>query len=327
MLKTKTIALYLLLILGVLLISNKQNNTIPENKKKMPETDIELGEILFTDPILSSDQTVSCASCHKPENAFADDVAQSMGVNSSPTPRNTPTATYMSKRVHFFWDGRASSLEQQALGPITGAGEMNLPIKEAVKRLQESEYYQAAFRKIYNTPPDSLTMVKAIASFERTLETYDSAYDRYLKGDENALSESAFRGLKLFSRENTCAASACHSGDDFSQDSLVNINVNAEKDLGRFGITKSKDDLGKFKVPHLRNIAITAPYMHDGSKKTLREVVEFYNDMNNFPQIGNSHEAVKHQRTRPMTNEEIEDVVEFMKALTDARYESKFKKN
>ena len=204
---------------------------------------------------------------------------------------------------------------------------MNLPIAEAVRRLRVNEYYQEAFKKIYNTQPDSITLVKSIAAFERTLETYDSAYDRFLKGDENALSEAAFKGMKIFNQNNTCAAPACHSGNDFSQDSLVNINVNESKDLGRFMITKKKADIGKFKVPHLRNIALTAPYMHDGSKKTLREVVEFYNDMNNFPQNGNSHEAVKHQRIKSLNDSEIDNIVEFMNALTDARYEKKNNKN
>lgn len=286
----------------------------------LSRTEEQLGERLFNDPILSADSTVSCASCHKADFAFADNIAFSMGVNSIPTGRNTPSAMYMAKRLHFFWDARAATLEQQASGPITAPGEMNMPLNKAIGRLQASPYYREAFQNVYNALPDSAYLVMAIARFERTLEKYDSPYDRFLKGDDEAMSESAIRGFNLFFKQSTCSAPACHSGDDFSSDSLVNINVNEKNDVGRFKITNDSSDIGKFKVPHLRNVAVTAPYMHDGSVKTLREVVVFYNTMTNFPLNGHSHQSVKHQRPRPLTENEINDLVEFMKALTDSRY-------
>lgn len=286
----------------------------------LPQTEVQLGAQLFNDPILSADSTISCASCHKAEFAFADNVAFSMGINSLPTGRNTPSAMYMSRRLHFFWDARAATLEHQASGPITAPGEMNMPLGNAVARLKANSYYRSAFQRVYGALPDSAYLVMAIATFERTLEKYDSPYDRFLKGDDNAMSESAIRGFNLFFKQNTCSAPACHSGEDFSSDSLVNININEKRDLGRFNITADSADIGKFKVPHLRNVAVTAPYMHDGSVKTLRDVVVFYNDMTNFPLNGRGHQSVKHQRPRPLTETDVDDLVEFMKALTDSRY-------
>lgn len=318
------IASWLVIILmGLMAMSS--DSAINLNQQTLPASEVELGAMLFNDPILSADSTLSCASCHRPDFAFADVLPFSFGVNGTPTRRNTPSAMYMSKRIHFFWDGRASTLEQQASGPITAPGEMNLPLLRAITRLNRSPYYRSAFQKIYKSLPDSTGLVTAIAAFERTLELYDSPYDRFLKGDDDAMSASAIRGFNLFFKQSTCSAPACHTGNDFSSDSLVNLNVNSKSDLGRHDITRHAADVGKFKVPHLRNVAVTAPYMHDGSIKTLQDVIVFYNDMNNFPLSSLAHPSVKHQRPRPLTNSEVDDLVEFMKALTDSKYQDKIR--
>ncbi len=318
------IASWLIIVLmGLMAMSSD----LPVNStlQSLPASEVELGTMLFNDPLLSADSSISCASCHRADFAFADVIALSFGVNGTATKRNTPSAMYMSKRAHFFWDGRASTLEQQASGPITAPGEMNLPLLRAITRLNRNPYYRLAFQKIYKRLPDSTSLVTAIAAFERTLEPYDSPYDRFLKGNDDAMSASAIRGFNLFYKQSTCAAPACHTGDDFSSDSLVNLNVNSKDDMGRYGITSHAADMGKFKVPHLRNVAVTAPYMHDGSVKTLRDVIVFYNDMNNFPLASLAHPSVKHQRPRPLTNSEVDDLVEFMKALTDSKYQDKIR--
>ncbi|CAA9339384.1 MAG: Cytochrome c551 peroxidase [uncultured Cytophagales bacterium] len=288
--------------------------------EELPKTSVQLGERLFKDPILSGDSTLSCASCHKPELAFADNQAFSMGTGGVPTLRNSPSVTYSANRLHFFWDGRAKSLEEQAAGPITNPHEMNLSMREAVVRVQRDPFYRQAFRGVFGAAPDSMYICRAIADFERTLTAYDSPYDRFLAGDENALSESALRGLRLFFKENTCANEPCHAGPDFSSDSLVSLGIHSPADPGLFSRTGKPEDRGRFKTPPLRNVAVTAPYMHDGSQRTLREVVVFYNDMDNFPIESNVHHLLKAQRTRPLDEGEIADMVEFMKALTDSRY-------
>jgi cytochrome c peroxidase len=310
--------LILLIGTGFYLASFKNNNY----NRTLPSTSAELGAILFKDKILSGNKTVSCASCHNPDFAFADTAAFSRGVNGHLTGRNTPTAMYLQNSRALFWDGRAASLEQQASGPITNKHEMNLNLAVGIKRLNASAFYLSAFKKIYGRRADSVLLVRALADYERTLNYYDSPYDRWLKGNDTAMNDAAIRGFDLFFRKNSCGNSACHRGENFSSDSLVNIGIFDEKDRGLFDLTKNHADVGKFKSPTLRNVALTAPYMHNGKHKTLTEVIEYYNDMKNFPLDGNTHADVKEQREKPLTKSEINDMVEFLKALTDYRFAS-----
>jgi cytochrome c peroxidase len=279
-----------------------------------------LGERLFFDPILSRDRTVSCASCHKPEYAFADNVAFSAGVRGQRGTRNTPSAANTAGRIDFFWDGRAASLEEQALGPIANPGEMDLPLHEAVERLNSDASYADAFRKVFGSPATEKTLAKAIAAFERTLETADTPYDRYNAGDDTALSDSAKRGRLLFIGKANCAS--CHSGEDFTADRLKNIglfNGQDHADEGRAAITKDPTHLGLFKIPSLRNVAVTAPYMHNGMFKTLREVVDYYNTPDAF--VKNSINRDKALATPlQLTAAESGDLVAFLEALTDDRF-------
>lgn len=280
----------------------------------------ELGKRLFFDPILSSDRTVSCASCHKPEHAFADDQPLSKGVGGALGKRNTPSVMNSTARVSFFWDGRAATLEQQALGPIENPLEMNLPVAEALKRINEHADYASAFQRLFGGPADEKSLGRALAAFQKTLETANSPYDRFNQGDDNAISESAKRGRLLFIGKGNCAT--CHSGEDFTSDRFENIGLFNGKDLhdrGRADVTKLDRDAGLFKVPTLRNVAITAPYMHNGMFATLREVLEYYNEPDHRVPDAVGRDA-KLDRPLGLTSSEIEDLEQFLRALTDDRF-------
>ena len=228
-------------------------------------TDVQLGEKLFFDPVLSTDHSISCASCHKPEFAFADNKAFSDGVNGKKTARNTPSVMNMGMRDAFFWDGRAASLEEQVIGPIQNPNEMNLPFAEAVKRVKASKQYQQFFKQVYGKLPDSAGIVKSIAAFERTLETDQTPSDRWLNDLPNALTAQQIRGRELFTAERTKCFD-CHFTPDLTSDEFRNIGLfNGQElnDSGRYLITRNPNDIGKFKIPGLRNVAMTAPYMHN----------------------------------------------------------------
>lgn len=281
-----------------------------------------LGEKLFFDPILSRDRTVSCASCHKPEHAFADNVALSRGVDGQHGNRNTPSAANVAGRLDFFWDGRASSLEQQAVGPIANPKEMDLPLTEAVQRLNADADYASRFAKVFGGPATEKNLAKAIAEFERTLETANTPYDRYVAGDDNALSESAKRGRLLFIGRANCAS--CHSGEDFTADRHKNIGLFNERELndpGRAGVTNDPTHRGLFKIPSLRNVAVTAPYMHNGMFATLRDVVEYYNAPDKVVKGSVNRDKALDQPIN-LSSDEVSDLVAFLESLTDDRFTS-----
>jgi cytochrome c peroxidase len=281
-------------------------------------TAIELGKKLFFDPILSSDSSVSCASCHKPEYGFADNQAFSTGVNGRKTKRNTPSVLNMKNRTAFFWDGRASTLAEQALGPITNPDEMNLPINQAIQRLKNHSFYSQAFREVFGKDVDSITLGKALAAFEETLEIEETRMDQYLMGNENALNDSEKRGLELFNGKAGCLE--CHFGPDFTNDQFKNIGLYSGKpneDPGRYLVTKNKKDKGKFKVPGLRNVIYTAPYMHDGRFKTLEEVIDYYNN----PDIANPKHKNRDKLIKPLnlTAQEKKDLINFLKSASSEK--------
>ncbi|MBX2897342.1 MAG: c-type cytochrome [Cyclobacteriaceae bacterium] len=285
-----------------------------------PTTVAELGEKLFFDPILSKDRTISCASCHKREFAFADNTAFSAGINGIPTRRNTPSVANLSGRLQLFWDGRVNSLEEQALKPIESPNEMSLPIAEAVDRLQQNEVYSRLFKKLFKSAPTADLLAKAIAEFERTLETADSPYDRFIDGNESAMSEAAIRGRLLFIGKANCAN--CHAGDDFTADRFKNIGLYNGKELndrGRFEVTQDSLQLGLFRIPGLRNVALTAPYMHNGMFSTLREVLDYYNRPDEI--ISDAiHRDLSLSKPLQLSEQEIHDLEEFLKALTDNQF-------
>jgi cytochrome c peroxidase len=280
----------------------------------------ELGEKLFSDPILSRGKAISCASCHLPAFAFADTAAFSIGDKGTRVARNSPALTNLSGRTDFFWDGRAASLEDQVLGPLAARDEMDLPIEEAVARLKKDTYYNAAFQKIFKAEVNAKNVLSAIAAFERTLETIDTPYDRYLDGDEKALSAAAVRGRMLFIGKANCAL--CHSGEDFTADRFKSIGLFNGKELtdaGRFKITGDSAHIGLFKVPGLRNVAVTAPYMHNAMFKTLREVVQYYNTPDKF--VNNSiNRDLSLGSNLNLSEGDVDDIVAFLEALTDDRF-------
>lgn len=295
-----------------------------ENKpiQKEPVTKEDLGELLFSDPILSQNNQISCASCHIPEYAFSDTSAFSTGVNGKIGTRNTPSAMNQDARSFFFHDGRAQTLEEQAAGPIENPVEMSLPLGEAVKKLNKNEAYISYFKKIYNKRPDRESILDAIASFERTLETSNSPFDRYMRDDTNAISASAKRGQHIFNVKGKCFD--CHFGPDFTGDEFKNIglyNGDELKDAGRYEITKDKADIGKFKVPGLRNIAVTAPYMHNGMFKTMREVIDYYDTPQKFIHGGTNVDTLL-SKPLNLTEQDKEDLLEFLKSLTDDRFKA-----
>jgi cytochrome c peroxidase len=284
-------------------------------------SEIDLGKKLFFDPILSQDRSISCGSCHKPEFAFADNRSFSRGVNDSLGKRNTPSVMNMASRSHFFYDGRASSLEEQAIGPIENPIEMNLSIDSAVYRLQHSEVYELLFDKIFKEEPTKENLASALASFQRSLESDGSApHDMWINDIEPmALSTSQQRGRELFLGKAKCFD--CHFGPDFTGDEFRNIGLYDEreyKDKGRFDITKDTADLGKFKVPGLRNVALTAPYMHDGSIETLEEVIDFYSDLYMFVPNSINLDTIMRDPLKLSVTEK-EDLVNFLHSLTDEK--------
>lgn len=292
----------------------------PAEPNKEPQTRAQLGEQLFFDPILSSDRTISCASCHKPEFAFADTARLSRGVNGQFTDRNTPSAMNLAGRIHLFWDGRASSLEVQALQPIAAPNEMNLPIAEAVARLEQQPVYATAFRRLFKSKPTEKTLAEALAAYERTLETSNTPYDRFVNGDNQALSASAQRGRLLFIGKANCAN--CHAGEDFTADRFKNIGLYDGKtltDAGRFRVTNDSTQMGHFKVPGLRNVALTAPYMHNGLFKTLRQVLDYYNQPDAIVKGGHNRDLSLNTPLN-LNETELTDLEAFLNALTDDRF-------
>ncbi len=290
------------------------------DQSKKINTKEALGKKLFSEKILSLDSTVSCASCHIPSYAFADTVAFSIGINGIPTKRNTPSVLNMKNRPYFFWDGRASSLEEQSLMPIKNPDEMGLPIEEAIKRLNKNPIYRQLFKKIFNQPVTEKNLAAAFAAFEKTLETVDSKFDDWSNNIKN-LNASEERGRLLFIGSKAKCFD-CHFMEDFTNDDFKNIGLFNGEDLndsGRILISREKTDLGKFKTPGLRNVAVTAPYMHNGMFATLEDVVEYYNEPSRF--VSNAENTDK-ALLKPLglTAREKKDLVAFLKTLTDKKF-------
>lgn len=305
-----------LLIFSAILVASWTTSPIIE-----PKTEVTLGEKLFFDPILSLDSTISCATCHKPEFAFADTVAISPGVGNVLGIRNAPSVMNMAFRDLMFYDGRAENLVHQVHFPIEDPAEMNLAMDSLVNRLKKHEKYPLWFKNIYSEEINKENIAKAIAAFESSLETDDSPFDRYMNGDADAISESAKRGRTLFLSEKAKCFD-CHFGPDFTGDEFKNIGLfDGERytDTGRFAITKDSADLGKFKVPGLRNVAVTGPYMHDGSLKTLKEVIDYYDDP--FKHVVNpiNTDSLMMSPIRFSKQEKI-DLEAFLLTLTDYRF-------
>jgi cytochrome c peroxidase len=242
----------------------KDNPTTPEK--------VALGKQLFFDPRLSGDNKMSCATCHPPDKAFGDGLPQAKGAADKTLKRNTPSLLNVGFYSTFHWDGRVKSLEEQALLPIQSPEEMNQDLGELEKELNAVPGYVMQFQAVFGTNVTRDGIAKALAAFQRTLVTGPSPYDRYLGGDKNALSDEAKQGMELFFGSARCAT--CHRGPLLSDERFYRLGVSDDKGQGL--VTGKKEDNYKVRTPPLRNVARTGPYMHDGSHKTLSDVVMFY---------------------------------------------------
>jgi cytochrome c peroxidase len=279
----------------------------------------DLGRFLYFDTRLSSDNSISCATCHEPSKAFTDLSEVSTGIGQQKGGRSAPTVINRAWSTEQFWDGRAPSLEEQAKGPLANPLEMTIE-KEAdkaheavVARIKEVPGYAPLFEKAYGSPGIDIDRVaRAVATFERTVYSGNAPYDRYQDGNTSALTPEQVRGMNVFFKKAAC--DACHLGFNFTDGSYVNIGIGMDKpkpDLGRYTVTGREEDRGAFKTPTLREIEHTGPYMHDGRFRTLEEVIDHYDK-------GGIRNPYIDQRMKPLnlTEEEKADLVAFLKALS-----------
>ena len=272
---------------------------------------VELGKQLFFDPRLSGDNRTSCATCHLLEKAWGDGLRVAKGIGDKPLARNTQTLLNVGFQTTFFWDGRAASLEEQALGPIQSPEEMNQNLDALVKELTAVSEYNEQFHDIFGRPINKQDVARALAAFQRMLVTRDSPFDRYLAGDRDAISARAKEGLELFRGEADCIR--CHNGPLLSDGKFYRLGIGAD-DLGRGKVTKKRDDYYRFRTPPLRNVAETGPYMHDGSHESLFDVVQFY-----FRDIPPSGQDGLDLDVEPLLGQSFSDmdaIVEFLKSLS-----------
>ena len=272
---------------------------------------VALGQRLFFDPQLSEDRSVSCASCHLPTKAFADPRPLSVGVHGRLGIRNSPTLVNAAYLKLLFWDGGAFSLESQVLGPLENPVEMDMNLGSLLDRIEVDSTYVQAFQTVFGQQPDLVTLTQALASFQRTIRSSGSRLDAYREGQTSALTPGELRGLALFEGKAGCVS--CHAGPLFTDQAFKNNGIEiALSDSGRARITLDTKDFGKFRTPSLRNVGLTAPYMHDGRFSTLEDVIEHYN-------AGGSGARGQDPLVVPLSLSptEKEDLVSFLQSLTD----------
>ncbi|MGP0593050.1 cytochrome-c peroxidase [Nitrospira sp. T9] len=273
---------------------------------------VKLGKQLYFDGRLSSNNAISCAFCHLPSAGFADPKQVSIGVGGKQGERNSPTVFNTAFNPVQFWDGRVSSLEEQALGPIHNPVEMAETHDNVVIKLRKIQGYQDLFQKVFGTGVNLQNIVEAIAAYERTIISTNSPFDKYVLGDSTAMSEDAVKGMALFKGKARCIL--CHNGPNFTNNRFYNLGVPQvgpqKKDLGRYNVTHLEKDKRAFKTPTLRSITETTPYMHDGAFKTLEEVIDFLDN-------GGGDDANKHSLMKPLalTKAEKGELLAFLHAL------------
>lgn len=325
----------------------------PDNPQTLEK--IALGEQLFFDGRLSADGTVACATCHNPALAFTDGRPSSVGFKGRVGQRNAPTVMNALYNMAQFWDGRAKTLEDQAAFPIVNPSEMGQPsLDAAVAQIAAIPEYQQAFLHVFGRAPNGPDLVRALASYERTLISFNSPFDRFINGDQNAIDAAAKRGWEIFNTRGRCHR--CHAAvnrdveyfTDFSfhnigieilKHHVVPLAVKAERlikkgdlpavdraaiqsnmsVLGRFLITRKQADIASFKTPNLRNVLVTAPYFHDGSQETLWDVMDHYNKGDGVKNPWLDEDI----RPLALTEQDIDDVVAFLATLTSADYKER----
>jgi len=333
--------------------SDATRSAIPPDNPQTTEK-IALGQKLFFDGRLSADGTVACSTCHDPARAFTDGRPTSIGIRGRVGQRNAPTILNALYNRSQFWDGRVKTLEEQAVQPIVNPAEMGQPsLDTVVARIAAIGEYREAFGRVFGRPPNGLDLARAIASYERTLLSFDSPFDHFIAGDRNAIGDAAKRGWEIFNTRGRC--NKCHALSEDRRDvtsftdndfhnigigiirhnvaalarqaqKLVNSGDPAAVDraaiqtdmsaLGRFLITKRKSDTAAFKTPNLRNVLVTGPYFHDGSQETLWDVSDHYNKGDGLknPYLDEDIQPLA------LTDGDIDDLVAFLASLTSADY-------
>ncbi|MDY0320886.1 MAG: cytochrome c peroxidase [Arcobacteraceae bacterium] len=281
-----------------------------ESHKNNNQKEVNLGKLLFFDTRLSKNNNISCATCHNPNLGWSDGMSQSIGDEGKKGRRNSPTIINSAFNHHQFWDGRAKTLEIQALLPIQDKVEMNMILDELIKKLNAIDGYKTLFDEAY--PQEGITentVAKALASFERTVVSLDSPFDKYIAGDKNAISDKAKKGFVLFETKAGCTN--CHSGFNFTDGSFHNIGLDND-DTGRYEVKKHPLMYGAFKTPTLRGIDESAPYFHDGSIDNLVEATDICSRGGKNPNAKNISTSLKKV---DLSKEEQMLIVEFMKTL------------
>ena len=302
---------------------------LPAARDGFSPQQIDLGRYLFFDPLLSADGTLSCASCHHPDLGFTDGRARSVGIGGTEVRRAAPSLWNVAFLQSFFWDGRASSLEEQMQGPLYDASEMGNNAAQLVGTIGGNETYRRLFREAYpgSEGPPTLDMIyTAITAFQTTLVSLNSRYDQYAHGYHDALSEDEKAGMNVF-RSFVARCAECHTPPLFTNQQIAVIGVRDPQgvpfDEGAGAVTGNPGLRGGFKVPSLRNVAATAPYMHSGTFATLRDAAEFYT-------LGRGHALPEAERDRMtihwhiwepgLTDDELDRLVDFMATLTDESF-------
>jgi cytochrome c peroxidase len=302
--------------------------------RRMAQPKVDLGRMLFFDPVLSGSGQISCSSCHDPQTSWADHLSVPIGHDHLEGPRNTPSLLNIHSRKLMFWDGRANSLEEQAFSPIEAHHEMNMVIGKLPAKLAEYKGYRELFQKAYNSEEITVQgIVGALAEFQRTITSRRSRFDEFVDGKHSILNDKEIEGLHIFRTKGRCMN--CHNGQFFTDEDFHNIGLTYYKrkyqDLGRYVVTKDPADVGKFRTPSLRDVMNTDPWMHNGLFGDIHGIINMYNS--GMHMIDPTEQQKKEDPLYPVTDPllkplklnkvEIEALAAFMGAITATQYKMK----
>lgn len=284
-----------------------------DTKDPITAAKMALGKKLFFDPRLSESGKISCAGCHKPELYFTDGKTRSIGHEDTENKRNSQGLLNLWTDKTFFWDGRSHSLEDQAFFPINNESEMHSDMGDVMRKLRKVAAYKESFQSIYNAEPNPDDLADAIANFERSLRSNTSAFDRFISGNEQALTDEALAGLHLFRTKAGCIN--CHGGPFFKDGNFHNLGLQQDReDIGRMWVTKAAEDSGKFKTPGLRDVVHTGPWLHDGSAKDLELLVKKIASGGDHP-TGKANKS-NLINNRNLTEKETAQLISFLHAIS-----------
>lgn len=297
----------------------------------MEQPKVVLGKMLFFDPLLSGSNQISCSSCHSPQNSWADKLSTSIGHDHQEGKRNTISLLNVRERKTFFWDGRATTLEEQVKSPIAAHNEMAMDLKKLPKKLAQYKGYRTLFKAAFNREKVTFDQIaEALAAFQRTITSRQSRFDLFLKGDYSKMNDQEIRGLHLFRTKARCMN--CHYGQYLTDEDFHNIGLTYYKrkyeDLGRYHVTGDPNDVGKFRTPSLRDVMNTAPWMHNGLFDNITGLLNIYNS---GMQMNTAKPAVKaadpmapitdpKMKALKLSKQEIQYVIAFLGAITATEY-------